>query len=63
MAQNQPDAIVQLARSHVTGLAVKHDPHKAVELYGRAAKIFPPGEKRDAALQQQKALEAALAAQ
>lgn len=63
VAQNQPDAIVQLARLHVTGLAVEHNPRKAIELFGRAAKIFPPGEKRDQALQQKQALEEALAAQ
>lgn len=55
-AQNQPDALVALARLRVLGLGVEADPAKAVELYGRAAKAYPPGEQRDQAQEQHEAL-------
>ena len=55
-AHHQPDALVQLARLHVMGLGVEQDAAKAVELFGRAAKIYPPGEQRDQAMAQRKAL-------
>jgi len=56
---NQPDALVQLARLYVTGLGVEVDARKAIELLDRAAQTLPPGEKRDQAIEQKKALAAA----
>jgi TPR repeat protein len=58
--RNQPDALVQLARLYATGTGVDMDVHKAVELLDRAAKTYPPGEKRDHALEQKNALAAVL---
>lgn len=55
-AQNQPDALVALARLRVLGLGVDADPAKAVELYARAVQAYPPGEQRDQAQEQHKAL-------
>ena len=60
-ARNQPDALVNLARLHVMGLGVDADAQKAVELFGRAAKVYPPGEKRNQAAEQGKALAAIVA--
>jgi TPR repeat protein len=57
---NQPDALVQLARLYVMGLGVEANASKAVELFGRAAQAFPPGEKRDQAVQQKNALAAVI---
>lgn len=57
---NQPDALVQLARLYATGSGVNLDARKAVELFGRAAQAYPPGEKKDQALEQKNALIAVL---
>jgi TPR repeat protein len=59
-AQNQPDALVALARFYVLNVGVQEDPQKAVELFGRAAELYPPGEKKDHALEQRNALMAVL---
>jgi len=55
---DQPDALVQLARLYATGTGVDMDVPKAIELFGRAAKAYPPGEKRDQAIEQKNALAA-----
>ena len=55
-ARNQPDALVQLARLYATGTGLDMDVDKAIELFDRAAKTYPPGAKRDAALEQKHAL-------
>lgn len=55
-AHDHPDALVQLARLYVTGSGVEADASKAVELFARAAKVYPPGEKRDQVMQQKTAL-------
>jgi TPR repeat protein len=57
---NQPDALVQLARLYATGTGVDMDVKKSIELFGRAAKAYPPGDKRDQAIEQKNALAAVL---
>lgn len=59
-AQNQADALYALARLHVIGTGVEADPAKAVELYERAAQAYPPGEQRELAIEQRRALLAVL---
>jgi TPR repeat protein len=61
-AQNQPDALTQLARLYVTGVGVgKVDLQKGAELFKRAADAYPPGENRDRVVQQREALLKAMA--
>jgi TPR repeat protein len=57
---NQPDALVQLARLYATGTGVDMDVKKSIELFGRAAKAYPPGDKRDQAIEQKNALAAVI---
>jgi TPR repeat protein len=57
-ANNQPDALLQLARLYVVGLGVERDSRMAIQLFERAAKAYPPGEKKDQATEQMKALAA-----
>src|SRR5829696_4991380 len=57
---DQPDALVQLARLYATGTGVDMDVKKSIELFGRAAKAYPPGAKRDQAIEQKNALAAVL---
>lgn len=56
VAQNQPDALMALARLRVIGLGVAADPAQAIELYKRAAMAYPPGEQQDQAEAQHQAL-------
>lgn len=58
--QNQPDALYALARFYVLNIGVQMDPKKAVELYGRAADAYPPGEKKERALEQRNSLDSVL---
>jgi hypothetical protein len=55
-AQGQPDAMYQLARLHVLGVGVEADVPRAIELFDKAARAFPPGERRNLAIQQRDAL-------
>ena len=58
--QNQPDALVALARLYVLNVGVNADPEKALSLYERAIDAYPPGEKRDSTIEQRNALNAVL---
>lgn len=59
-ARDQPDALCAMARLYVVGDGVDRDPHKAVELFDRAIKAYPPGAQQDSASQQRTALAAVL---
>ena len=58
--QNQPDALLALARLYVVGYGLPQDSQKAIELMDRAVQAYPPGEGKDRATEQKLALSAVL---
>lgn len=59
-ARNHADALYSLARLYAAGVGVEADATRAIDLFGRAAAAFPPGEQRNQAEQQRQALAAVL---
>ena len=54
--KEQPDALYALARLYLVGDGVERNPERALAFFDRAIAAFPPGESRDAAIEQRTAL-------